>query len=413
MQFQDRRWTAEQARAWASERQWHCGFNFLPSTAVNFLEMWREETFDPATIERELGWASQIGFNALRTNLHYLDWRHDRDGLIDRVDRFLEIAARRGIDTMLCLFDDCEFSGEPPAWGPQPDPRPNVHNSRAIGSPGRHLVADRAEWPRLQAYVQGVIGRFSRDPRVLIWDLYNEPGNRAIFADGANQRVHCESLEPASHALMRASFAWAREVAPDQPLTVAPWRVGPIGGEAFGHPIDREALELSDVVSFHAYCSLPHLQFLVQELEQLGRPIFCTEYMARTVHSRIADQLPLLQDRNIGAFQWGLVKGRTQTHLPWPGIPIDSGAPAGPEEEWFHDILTEEGHPYCPVEVETIRTLVGQAAAPAAEDGRSRRRGPGDRARTHSRSARSGVTTSMERPERTSARKGSRDGNRG
>jgi hypothetical protein len=361
MQGHDRRWTAERAHAWAGERPWHCGFNFLPSTAVNFLEMWRADTFDPVTIERELGWASRIGFNALRTNLHYLDWRHDRDGLIGRVDRFLDIAARQGLVSMLCLFDDCEFSGESPAWGPQPGPRPRVHNGRAIGSPGRRLVGDRGEWPRLRAYVQDVIGRFARDPRVLVWDIYNEPGNRAIFADAATQRVHCETLEPASQALMLASFRWAREVAPDQPLTVAPWRLGPVGGEAFAHPIDRDALALSDVVSFHAYCSLPHLIFLVEALEQLGRPIFCTEYMARTVQSRIAEQLPYLRDRRIGAFQWGLVKGRTQTHLPWPGVAIEGGASSGAEPEWFHDILTEEGHPYSPAEIETIRALAGPA----------------------------------------------------
>jgi hypothetical protein len=359
MQLQDRRWTAERASAWASERPWHCGFNFLPSTAVNFLEMWRGDTFDPVTIERELGWASRIGFNALRTNLHYLDWLNDRKGLIDRIDRFLDIAARQGLDSMLCLFDDCEFSGEAPAWGPQPGPRPNVHNSRAIGSPGRHLVAHRAEWPRLQAYVQDVIGRFARDRRVLVWDLYNEPGNRAIFSDGATQAVHCESLEPASHALMLETFASAREVAPDQPLTVAPWRIGPIGGEAYGHPIDRDALALSDVVSFHAYCSLPHLQFLAEALEQFGRPIFCTEWMARTVESRIAEQLPYFRDRKIGAFQWGLVKGRTQTHLPWPGIPLGAGPTVGGAPEWFHDILTEEGHPHSSAEVETLRALLG------------------------------------------------------
>ena len=413
MQLQDRRWTAERACAWASERPWHCGFNFLPSTAVNFLEMWRAETFDPATIERELGWASEIGFNALRTNLHYLDWRHDRDGLICRVGRFLDIAGRHGIGSMLCLFDDCEFSGEPPAWGPQPGPRPNVHNGRAIGSPGRRLVADRAEWPRLQAYVQDVIGRFARDPRVLVWDLYNEPANRMIFADAGSQRVHCESLEPASQALMHATFAWAREVAPDQPLTVAPWRIGAMGGEAYGHPIDRDALALSDVVSFHAYCSLPHLKFLVEALERLGRPIFCTEYMARTVQSRIADQLPLLRDRKVGAFQWGLVKGRTQTHLPWPGIPIDLGASDAAAQEWFHDILTEEGHPYCPIEVETIRTLVGLAVQPAAEADQHKGRGPVDRMRTHARPARSLVSTTVERQERASARRGSRDGKPG
>jgi hypothetical protein len=351
------RWTAARATEWARDRPWQCGFNFLPSGAVNFLEMWRGLTFEPSAIDRELGWAAAIGFNALRTNLHYLDWLWDRDGLVERVDRFLEIAARHGFSVMLCLFDDCEFSGEDPRWAPQPAPRPGIHNSRAIGSPGRALVGRSEEWPYLRGYVQDLVSCFGTDPRVTVWDLYNEPGNRMIFPDAISQREHCASLEPASQALMRASFAWAREAAPIQPLTVAAWRIGPIGGEAYAHPIDRDALALSDVISFHAYCSLAQLCFLCEALLGFGRPVFCTEWMARGVESRITDQLPYFREHKIGAFQWGLVRGRTQTHLPWPGIGVEPGG-----EEWFHDILTEEGEPYCPIEVETIRRLVAPPA---------------------------------------------------
>jgi hypothetical protein len=353
------RWSAAAARDWARKRRWLCGFNFLPSSAVNFLEMWRAQSFDTGAIERELGWAAGIGFNAVRTNLHYLDWRWDRNGLVERVDRFLDIAAARGFTTMLCLFDDCEFSGEEAVWGPQPGPRPGIHNSRAIGSPGRRLVADRAEWPYLRAYVQDLVSRFAWDERLLIWDLYNEPGNRMIFPDGNRQVEYCRSLEPSSHALMRAAFAWAREAGPSQPLTVAAWRIGQPGGEAFPHPIDRDAIALSDVVSFHAYCSLPHLRFLADALAALERPIYCTEWMARGVDSRIGEQLPFFRERGIGAFQWGLVKGRTQTHLPWPGIGLDTAAAeAG---DWFHDILDESGTPFCPVEADTIRRLAEAA----------------------------------------------------
>ncbi len=347
------RWDQTVAAAWGDRQPWLCGFNYLPSSAVNFLEMWRGATFDADLIDRELGWAAAIGFNAVRTNLHYLDWVFDRDGLMQRVDRFLDIASRHGIATMLCLFDDCEFSGTAPQWGPQPDPLPGVHNSRAIGSPGRALVADRGEWPFLRGYVHDFLTRFGQDPRVVVWDLYNEPGNRAIFSTGATQGLHGDELEPASMDLMRASFAWAREVAPSQPLTVALWRIGAIGSDPFPHPIDKEALALSDVVSFHAYCPLPQMRYLSDALEASGRPLFCTEWMARTIDSRIGEQLPYFRERNIGAFQWGLVKGRTQTYLPWPGF----AAPESGNQEWFHDILSEDGQPYAPSELETIRAL--------------------------------------------------------
>jgi hypothetical protein len=352
------RWSCERAQAWGQGRPWLCGFNFLPSTSVNFLEMWRADSFDPATIDRELGWAADIGFNALRTNLHYLDWRHDPAGLVARVDQFLDIAAGHGLVSMICLFDDCEFSGEPGEWGSQQGPRPGIHNGRAIGSPGRRLVGDREIWPSLRDYVQDVLRAFGRDPRVAVWDLYNEPGNRMILEDG-RQREHDLALEDASEALMRATFGWAREVGPDQPLTTGAWRLGPAGGPAYPHRTDVAALELSDVISFHAYTTADRLEATATELAAEGRPMFCTEWMARGVGSRIVDQLPVLRAHEIGAFQWGLVRGRTQTYLPWPGVGIEMAVRACGNTEWFHDILTETGEPHCPEEIRVIRSTRG------------------------------------------------------
>ncbi len=347
------RWSVDRAAAWAEQTPWQCGFNFLPSTAVNFLEMWRGETFDPATIDRELGWAGGIGFNALRTNLHYLDWQHDRDGLLGRIDAFLGIAARHGLGVMLCLFDDCEFSGETPFWGAQPAPRPGIHNSRALGSPGRALVRDRAQWPQFRRYVHDIIGMFARDPRVVVWDLYNEPGNRMIF-DFDRQFEHDAALEIDSHDLMRSSFAWAREIAPDQPLTVAPWRLNPVqgtGAPSYWHPIDIDAIALSDVITYHAYCDRDRMARVIDELAAVGRPLLCTEWMARAVGSRLTEQLPLLRRHRVSAFQWGLVRGRTQTHLPWPGIGLGT---QGGDVEWFHDLLAEDGTPHAPEELALI-----------------------------------------------------------
>jgi hypothetical protein len=359
------RWSSERAQAWGAGRPWLCGFNFLPSTAVNFLEMWRADSFDPVTIDRELGWAAEIGFNALRTNLHYLDWRHDPAGLLARVDRFLDLAARHGLASMVCLFDDCEFSGEPGEWGSQQGPRPGIHNGRAIGSPGRRLVGDGEVRPRLRDYVQEVLRTFAEDPRLVVWDLYNEPGNRMILEDG-RQREHEAELEDASDALLRETFDWAREVCPSQPLTTGAWRLGSAGSPAYSHRTDRAALALSDVISFHAYSTLDRLEAAATELAAEGRPMFCTEWMARGVGSRIVDQLPVLRAREIGAFQWGLVRGRTQTHLPWPGVGIEMTVRTGGDAEWFHDILSEAGEPHCLEEVRVIRASRGLLEPPPA-----------------------------------------------
>jgi hypothetical protein len=134
-----------------STKGWLCGFNYLPSTAVNWTDIWQKETFDVDTIDRELGWAADAGYNTLRINLPFIVWENDRDGLMARIDRFLTIADHHGFSTMLTLMDDCGFSGDEPYLGPQKPPVPGKHNSQAAASPGREKVCDRDCWPTLSA----------------------------------------------------------------------------------------------------------------------------------------------------------------------------------------------------------------------------------------------------------------------
>lgn len=355
------RWTEKDAKDWWQARPWVCGFNFLPSTAVNFIEMWHGDTFDMATIERELGWASGIGFNAIRVNLPFLGWQNDCDGLFDRLDRLMGAAAAVGIDTVPCLFDDCGFGGEEPVWGPQPDPLPGIHNSRAVASPGRAAVLNPELRPSLEAYVRDVIATYRTDRRILFWDLYNEPGNRMDFDKTAYSQFDAD-LERHALSLMERSFAIARDVGPEAPLSVAAWTT-PLPDED-AHPyqtgIDRSALLHSDIVTFHAYWNRKRVAQFIDYLEVLDRPILCTEWMARQIDSRISDQLELFHDRGVGCFQWGLVKGRTQTWLPWPDDLVLAHGGRIDRDVWFHDLLDEDGQPYDPGELETIRDLTGR-----------------------------------------------------
>lgn len=342
------RWSIEQAADWQARTGWLVGFNYLPRTAVNWTELWQAETFDLATIEQELGWAASIGFNALRTNLQFLVWQHDAAGLKARIDRFLGVAARHGIGVMLCPFDDCAFSGVEPFLGPQGDPIPDVHNSRAAASPGRAVVRDRTRWPDLQRYVTDVVGHFRDDPRIVVWDLYNEPGNDFVFT-GASTPDPSDPLRPHSMALARETFAWARSVAPTQPLTCGVWSL-----EWRTH--ETELPRLSDVVSFHSYLPLPNVVEQVDVLLAEGRPILCTEWLARGLGSLAATHLPYFAEQKIGCFHWGLVNGRTQTHLSWPGF-----APFYPNGEWHHDLLHADGTPYDAQEIAEFRRWCAQA----------------------------------------------------
>jgi hypothetical protein len=354
------RWSADRARDWMQRQGWICGFNFLPSCAVNFIDMWHPATFDAAVIDRELDWAADIGFNALRTNLQFLLWQDDAAGYRDRIDRFLDISARHGLRTVFCLFDDCGFSGGRPQIGIQSDPVPGVHNSRAMASPGREIVMDMAARPQLEAYVSDIVTRYAADERILFWDLYNEPGNLMIFrADG--HREFSDELEPYSHDLLRQAFDWARACEPVQPLTSGAWHLPMPWNEhdtgIYTHPIDQTAFVLSDIVSFHAYCEAHMMTAIINKLGEHGRPVMCTEWLARNIGSRIEEQLPLFREHNVGAFQWGLVRGRTQTHIPWPGVIglLDDYDPQN--AEWFHDVLDGDGKAYDPAEIELIGRL--------------------------------------------------------
>lgn len=346
------KWSREKALAWRQRHPWGCGFNYLPRTAVNWTEMWHAATFDLATIEQELCWAKEYGYNQLRTNLPFIVWQHDRAGLIDRIDRFLGIASRCGIRVMLTLLDDCAFSGEEPHYGAQKPPVPGLHNSQGAGSPGRDRVVDVTSWPGIERYIKDIVGSFADDTRLLAWDLYNEPGNRGIFGPGGEIHQYDATLEIYALMLMTQAFSWARSQSPAQPLTVAAWHIRP-GETPFRHPIDRVALHLSDIVSYHAYVDTPLQLEILTTLAQFQRPLLCTEWLARHIGSVLAEQLPLFKARGVSAFHWGLVQGKTQTWLPWPDI-----ANAHRDETlWFHDVLTPQGQPYSRHEMETVRRL--------------------------------------------------------
>jgi hypothetical protein len=308
------------------------GFNFLPSTAVNSTEMWQAESFDPATIERELGWAAQAGYNSARVFLQYIVWRADPQGFRQRFAQFLDIAARHGISCMPILFDDCAFDGRDPYLGRQDDPVPGVHNSRWTPSPGLKLVTDRAAWPGLEQYVLDLVGCFGRDERVVVWDLYNEPGNSGMG----------ESSLP----LAEAAFDWARAAQPAQPLTIGVWA-------DFNSAMSQRLAKLSDVVSFHAYDRPEGVQTKIEWCRQFGRPLLCTEWLHRQTGNRFDNILPLFAAHQVGWYHWGLVAGRTQTYLHWgskPGDPVP--------DEWQHDIFHTDGRSYDEREIMLVREFL-------------------------------------------------------
>ena len=354
------RWVVERAWNWYRRHHWLCGFNYVPSTAINPIELWAADTFDPRTIKRELGWAKDLGFNALRVNLHYYAWEADPAGLNVRIAKFLDIAGGHGLSVMPCLFDDCSHNGKQPQHGKQDEPVPGVHNSGWTPSPGHALVVDEVRWPLLAAYVTETIEAFRDDPRILLWDLYNEPGN-----GGMGEK---------SLPLLRETFNWAREANPAQPVTSGLWN----GDTSAVDPgtINGFMATQSDVITFHNYAEHDPLLAQVRQLKTFGRPVICTEWMRRPI-SRFEANLEVFRDESVGCFFWGLINGKSQTQFPW-------GSPAGaPEPDiWFHDLLRRDGTPYLPAETAFVRDFIAdvhraEAAAKAKRGGRNAKRRTG------------------------------------
>ena len=345
-------WSAKRANAWYDVITWPVGANFVPSSAINQLEMWQAETFDPETIDRELGWAASLGMNTMRVFLHDIAWREDPEGFYKRVDQYLDIADKHGIRTMFVIFDGVWHPY--PKSGKQPDPRPGLHNSGWVQSPGRDILDSPERQDALEPYVKGVIGRYKDEKRVLVWDLFNEPDNpnSNSYGDrGSKEELSQDTKTARASELLRKSFLWAREVDPSQPLTCGVWR-----GDYLNHPdaFHRLCLDYSDVISYHTYDNPERARELTEGLKKLGRPVFCTEYMARGNDSTFAGILPIFHELRVAAYNWGFVNGRSQTIYPWDSWqkPYDKEP-----DPWFHDIFRQDGAHYDTRETDLIRKL--------------------------------------------------------
>ncbi|MGH3634346.1 1,4-beta-xylanase [Mycobacterium sp.] len=341
------RWPADRANRWYQAQRWPVGANYTTSSAINQLEMFQPGTYDPRRIDTELGWARFHGLNTVRVFLHDQLWAQDSRGFQLRLAQFVNIASRRGIKPLFVLFDSC---WDPlPKLGRQRAPRPGVHNSGWLQSPGAERLGDSRYRRTMQAYVTGVLSQFRNDDRVLGWDLWNEPDNPS--------RVYRQVERPDKQELVAdllpQVFGWARSVEPSQPLTSGVWD-GEWGDPARRSAISGIQLDNADVITFHCYGKPADFENRIAELKPLGRPILCTEYMARTMGSTVDGILPVAKRYNVGALNWGLVAGKTQTYFPWDSWDRPYTSIPNP---WFHDLLRPDGQPFQNNEIQTIRGL--------------------------------------------------------
>lgn len=352
-----KRWSEEKAWEWYRERPWIVGCNYVPSCCINSIEIWQEYEFDDVleSVKKELTIASQIGINSIRMIIPFFVWQHQGEGLKTRIDRFLSVCDVYGISLMPVFFDDCcvpKSQYKEPHLGKQPKPAIG-HHGGVVNTPfgdskevGWHIGDDERNWPYLQQFVQDIVSTFCQDSRIILWDIWNEPGN----SNRGNKSL----------PLMERAFEWAREIDPLQPLSAGPWSFpdGYLKLEGDISPIEKRALILSDVTTFHFYGDYDKIKEVIHQLRETERPLLITEWLNRPFGNCVETHLPLFKKEGIGCYHWGLVNGKTQTNEPWD---ILRTIPNLDLSMWQHDLFCLDGTPYSDKEIEIFKKLTLEA----------------------------------------------------
>jgi hypothetical protein len=319
-------WTTERAWAWYKSKPWIVGWNYMPSTSVNAIEWWQDETHvTDSNINRELGLGQQLGYNSIMVYVPYIVWVKDSAYLKNRFSRFLTIAANHQMTVSPIFYDDVGFKAGEPSLGDQGEPNPSVLMSQWTADPGPTLSVSTAERTKFKRYIQDFIRTYGQDSRILLWNMYNEPGNTGMGIR--------------TFPLVELSFQWAREIGPSQPLTCSEW----------GNYVNPWPYDLSDVCSFHGYTNNAGLSSDISKLRCTQRPIICTEWLARgNPGTDILKDLPLFKRMGVGTFQWSLINGQMHCERSWSSF-------GSYNDPWFHDVLYNIGKPYRADEVDAIR----------------------------------------------------------
>ena len=336
------RWSEEKANEWYASQPWPVGCVYMPSYGGTPVEIWGKEYFKPEVVDSELALAEDLGFNAIRLFLCDVVWQEDPKGFMNRLEETVRLADKHGMRILMTFFTN-GGTIKNPYTGPQPQPVPGVHNSVWMSSPGKDVVNNPEKWPIIERYLKQVMKRYRNDPRILAWCLYNEPEH----SDGFDT-IH----------FIKAVYRWAREVNPSQPIT-SPMCALP-DARSYNKPISDFICANSDIISFHCYDDINRTRQFVDYALQFGRPVLCSEWMARTRGSDYPSILPLFKEKKIGSFSYGLVNGKQQCQYPWNTVVDGKPVPFTEEPElWFHDLFRPDHTPYDEEEIRFIKDYLG------------------------------------------------------
>ena len=355
-----KKWSKERAWEWYNSRPWIRGCNYMSADCVNRVDMWQALHFDKiyAQTEEELKIMQELGFNSVRLILEYVVWKEEHDSFLERFEKYLALYHKYGISCMIVLANDC-MPPKTELWK-----MPYVgEQTYDIGYHGgrKHSQHGRHEGPAPHYYfddpelcedyfrmVTEIVTKYKDDPRILMWDLFNEPGN--------------SRREAITMPYLVRMFETVRAIDPIQPLSVAAWWFDP--DDFHTSEVNQYALDNSDIITYHNYGSYEEHIKVIKYLKSYGRPIINTEWLARITGNTVFDNFPLFYLENIGCYNWGFVAGKYQTYEPyefhWQWYADDPKAPID-FTKWFHDLIRPSGRPYDPRETELIKRFCALA----------------------------------------------------
>lgn len=354
-------WSKERIWEWYTARPWIRGCNYMSADCANRFDQWQAYGFEERleTTRREFALMAETGLNAIRIIPEFYVWEQEHDGFMERFDRYLSLAAEYGISAMVVLGNDCcppyeeamrrlHLGEQTVDWGYHGGYKMSQHGGFA--GPGYSVLDDPEKAEKYYQFVRELVTVYQNDERVLIWDVFNEPGNSNR---GSLSLPH-----------MKRFFEIIHEIDPIQPTTVG--IMGVTGGMAL--EIEQYGLENSDIISFHNYASTTVLVKMIRRYRAYGRPMLLTEWLNRSEGNTVQAVFPLLYLEKIGSYNWGLVAGKAQYFEAWNSVWEAYDRDPKTEKmrnfdftKWLHDLYRPNHRPYDPHEIELMKAFCAMA----------------------------------------------------
>ncbi len=346
------KWTKERAWEWYNNRPWIRGCNYMSADCANRIDQWQSYGFEERleTTEKELALMAELGYNSVRLILEFIVWDEEHDSFLERFERYISLCSKYGISCMIVLANDCmrpkglevnSLGEQKVDWGYHGGRKMSQHGK--LSGMGHHVLDEPDKAPRYFEMVREIVERYKDDERIIMWNIYNEVGNSHRW------QVSMPNL--------KKIFEIVREIDPIQPLTCETFSLGEGEIEDITE-VEKYALEQSDIISYHNYGTYDINIRIIKKLKRYGRPVLCTEWLARCLDNNIQEMFPLFYLEKIGCYNWGFVAGKYQTYEPWNSV--WENYDENPDlkwdfTKWFHDLYRPNHRPYDPKEIEIIK----------------------------------------------------------